>query len=219
MSPASGGAPDRLAASWRRMWSGLGAAGDGRALFEALVQRYDEPHRRYHTLQHLRECLDAFEAVAPLAERPAEVAAALWFHDAVHDIGRADNEERSARWAQEALAAAGSAPDAAARVAALVRATRHAALPALPDERLVADIDLAILGAAPRRFAQYERQVRAEYAAVPEETFRHRRRAILQAFLDRPHLYGTAHFRQALEARARDNLARAIASTGPPPAT
>ena len=100
-----------------------------------------------------------------------------------------------------------------------MRATRHAALPALPDERLVADIDLAILGAAPRRFAQYERQVRAEYAAVPEETFRHRRRAILQAFLDRPHLYGTAHFRQALEARARDNLARAIASTGPPPAT
>ncbi|HEX6363367.1 MAG TPA: N-methyl-D-aspartate receptor NMDAR2C subunit [Albitalea sp.] len=204
---------DRLSASWQRMWSGLGARGDGQEVFAEVVARYEEPHRKYHDLQHLRECLDAFAAVAPLAERPAEVEAALWFHDAVYEIGRGDNEERSARWAQAGLAAAGAPAEAAGRVAALVRATRHATVPASNDERLVVDIDLAILGAAEERFAEYERQIRAEYATVPDAVFRHRRRAILQAFLDRPHVYGTAHFRERLEARARANLARAIAAT------
>jgi len=217
MSAAADAASDRLTASWRRMWPGVGAAGDGRDVFAEIVKRYEEPHRRYHDLQHLRECLDTFSAVAHLAERPAEVEAALWFHDAVYEIGRGDNEERSAQWARAAIAAAGAPQDTATRVATLVLATRHAAVPASPDERLVVDIDLAILGASDERFAEYERQIRGEYAAVPDAVFRHRRRAILQAFLDRPHVYGTARFRDALEARARANLARAIAAVSRSP--
>lgn len=109
------------------------------------------------------------------------------------------------------MLAAGLAPAVAGRVHALILATRHAALPATPDEGLLVDIDLAILGAAPGRFDEYERQVREEYAAVPEALFRSRRQAILEGFLHRPSLFSTAFFRERLEVQARKNLERSIA--------
>ncbi|MFO1298633.1 MAG: N-methyl-D-aspartate receptor NMDAR2C subunit [Rubrivivax sp.] len=196
-------------ASWNRAWAGAGATGSGAEVHAALVRRYAEPHRAYHTLQHLDECLAAFEPVRHLAEHAAEVEMALWFHDAVYDLQRHDNEEASAEWARSALLAAGASPQAGARVAALVLATKHQAPPRGADETMLIDIDLGILGASEPRFAEYERQIRAEYASVPEAQFRERRRRILRAFLERPRIYGTAHFHELLEARARRNLERA----------
>jgi predicted metal-dependent HD superfamily phosphohydrolase len=91
----------------------------------------------------------------------------------------------------------------------LVLATRHTAVPDGPAAQLLVDIYLAILGAPVERFEEYERQIRAEYAHVPGWLFRRTRRVILRGFLERPFLYGTAHFRAALESRARANLERA----------
>jgi predicted metal-dependent HD superfamily phosphohydrolase len=89
-------------------------------------------------------------------------------------------------------------------------ATRHTVAPANLDARLVVDIDLSILGAPHARFEQYERQIREEYASVPNWLFKRKRRAILRSFLERPRIYSTPHFFDALEARARVNLERAI---------
>ncbi|HXD41440.1 MAG TPA: N-methyl-D-aspartate receptor NMDAR2C subunit [Ramlibacter sp.] len=202
--------------SWQRMWAGLGASGDGTATFAELLARYREPHRKYHTLGHLEECIGWFEAASHLAGRPAEVEAALWFHDGVYDLGQPGNEERSADWAHAALAAAGVPGDVAGRVAKLVLATKHTSVPASQDEQLLVDIDLSILGADEQRFAQYEAQIADEYSFVAEQSFRQKRRALLQAFLDRPFIYATAYFRSALEARARLNLAAAIAKLADP---
>jgi predicted metal-dependent HD superfamily phosphohydrolase len=84
-------------------------------------------------------------------------------------------------------------------------------LPSGADEQLLVDIDLAILAADDERFAEYERQIRAEYAFVPEATFVARRRSILAAFLDRERIYSTPRLHDELERPARANLARAIA--------
>lgn len=200
-----------FAASWDRVWSGLGAQGRGDPLLAQLLARYSEPQRRYHTLQHLGECLVWFDATSHLAERPAEVEAALWFHDAIYDLGSHANEEDSAWWAQQALPLAGVAVDSVESVAALVLSTRHTAPPESPDECLLVDIDLSILGAPEARFSEYEQQIRAEYDFVPEAIFRMKRRAILESFLARPHIFNTAQFRAALELSARANLARAVA--------
>lgn len=200
-----------LQSSWQRAWRGVGAAGDGLAWCERLLACYQEPHRHYHTLQHLGECLAAFDQARALAPHPDEIALALWFHDAIYDVKRSDNEARSADWAREALLDAEVERAIADRVHALIMATRHDAVPADADAQLLVDIDLSILGADTARFAEYEAQIRREYAFVPGWLFRHKRRAILQGFLERPRLYTTPYFHDRLETRARENLARAVA--------
>ena len=68
-------------------------------LFEKLLEAYSEPQRKYHTLQHLVECIQKFELVSELVNFPREVEIALWFHDAVYDVKAYDNEALSAIWA------------------------------------------------------------------------------------------------------------------------
>ena len=201
---------DSFADRWHDTWRDLRMPVPD-AVLPALLARWAEPHRCYHTLQHLRECLELLAAHGALAERPGEVGIALWFHDAVYDTARHDNEAASADWARRVLRGAGAAAEVTERVDALILATRHSQVPVTPDERLLVDIDLAILGAAPGRFEEYERQIRDEYAFVPEDVFRDRRAGILRGFLARPALYCTAALAARFEAPARANLAAAIA--------
>jgi predicted metal-dependent HD superfamily phosphohydrolase len=199
--------------SWTRAWQGIGARGADDALFHALISAYNEPHRYYHAMQHLVECLNQFESVQSLCERGAEVEVALWFHDAIYDVHRSDNEALSADWARRAAVEGGVAINVAARIHALVMTTKHTANPVGADEQVLIDIDLSILGAGTARFAEYERQIRTEYAHVPEPLFKQKRRAILQSFLDRPRIYRTPYFHATLEEAARANLQAAIAAT------
>lgn len=199
-----------LEPSWRRAWQGVGAAGDGRATFNALLAKHSEVHRKYHTLQHLSECLAAFQQAINLAPHAAEVEMALWFHDAIYDVRRSDNEARSAQWAQTELSAGGARPESVGLVSSLIHATRHDGVPSTPDEQVLVDIDLSILGASEKRFAEYERQIREEYAFVPGFLFRRRRRAILSAFLGRHRIYSTEQFHTTLEQNARQNLQRLL---------
>ena len=193
--------------SWQRAWHGLGAA-PAEGLLQTLLSAYAEPQRHYHTRQHLAECLAHFEAVQDQALRPAEVEIALWLHDAVYDVKASDNELRSADWAAQALQDSGAPEACCRRVHELIMATCHTATPTQADARLLVDIDLAILGADPERFAEYDRQVAAEYAWVPRLVYGFKRRQVLRGFLDQAFIYATPHFRQLLEAQARSNLQR-----------
>lgn len=198
---------------WSTMWSCLGAGADshGETVFQAVIQAYSEPHRRYHTLAHLQDCLQQFDTACSLAMRPAEVEAALWFHDAIYDPRSSENEARSAQWAQDALRDAGAAAEITQRVVDLVLVTRHNTRPVGADACVLVDIDLSILGRAPEEFDAYECQIREEYAWVPEPIFRQRRADILQSFLTRSVIYETSLFQSRYEAQARQNLAHSIA--------
>lgn len=199
-------APDLLEA-WRSTCEALGIRQD-LTLVEALLAAWSEPQRHYHALQHLRECLDALAQWRHLAREPGLLALALWFHDAVYDPQAPDNEARSADWVRAALPALGLPAPACERVARLVLATRdHVASDA--DMGLLLDLDLAILAAPAARFAEYEGQIRAEYAFVPEPDFRAGRRRILQGFLARERLFVTEALHQAWDATARANLRQA----------
>ena len=199
------------AASWATAWQSLALADTGAALRDELCAAYAQPQRHYHTQQHLSECLALWQQLQAHAQHPGEVALALWFHDAVYEVKASDNERRSADWALRALLAAGADAAMAQRVHALVMATCHAAPPQTPDQALLVDIDLAILGAAPERFTQYEQQVRDEYAWVPGFLYRRKRREVMRGFAQRMPLYQTAVVRARLEAQARVNLMRYMA--------
>jgi predicted metal-dependent HD superfamily phosphohydrolase len=177
----------------RSRWRG------GQALLDRLLDCYREPHRRYHTLRHLEECFARFDELRDVASDPDAVELAIWFHDAIYEPRRGDNEARSAEWARSTVGE---------RVAELVMATRHDAVPADIDARVLVDVDLWILGSPPQRFEEYERQVREEYAWVPAPLYRRRRRQILESLLARPTIYSTGRFIERYEAQARRNLTR-----------
>lgn len=200
----------KLRRTWDASWHGLGLRPADESLFVQLAARYLERHRAYHTLRHLEECFAVFETVRGLCAHAAEVQIALFFHDAIYDTKVPGNEEQSAEWAQRAITEAGGAADVSARVRALVLATRHAAVPDSVDAAVMVDVDLSILGAEPARFDEYERQVRMEYAWVPEPIFRSERARLLREFLARPSIYATTPLRERLEDRARANLRRSI---------
>ncbi len=178
-----------------------------------LEARYSEPHRHYHTLRHVEHLLE----LLPHADET--VVAAVWFHDAVYD-GDA-NEERSAALARQALRVLGFREEQIERVERMILATKRHEPDDLPEAgREFLDADLAILGSDRERYDEYVRQVRQEYAHVPDPAFRAGRNAILRAFLARPRLYFTDGFYERFEAKARENLQREVslpvgASTSP----
>lgn len=200
-----------LLARWQSVWRQLGVSNADEGLYRQLVACYAEPHRRYHTIRHLNECFVHLENVHALADHPEEVELALWFHDAIYNTSRKDNEQRSAEWARDSVLAAGVSSDTADRVYELIMATMHDAISVGKDAEVLVDIDLGILGAEEGRFDEYEVQVREEYAWVPESLYRAARRKVLEEFTSRKWIYSTERFRSQYETRARDNLARSLA--------
>ena len=196
---------------WLALWQRLGAQGDASAVYNDLVARYSEPHRAYHTLQHIGHCLDELEQTRYLAENPDAVELALWYHDAIYDTKAKDSEERSATLAVEMVKNASLSDNLGQSVANLIMTTKHTTAPTNPDDQLLVDIDLSILGQTEDRFDEYERQVRKEYEWVPEDQFVAGRSAILKSFLDRPNIYSTRFFRNKYEVQAKANIARSLA--------
>ena len=206
-----------LLEAWQATCTALGlrpAEGQDLTLGRTLIAAWSEPQRHYHALQHLEECLAQLARWRHLAQSPELLALALWFHDAVYDPQARDNEARSAAWAREALTALGLPPSDCARVSQLVLATQHH-VATDADMGLLLDLDLAVLAAPAARYAEYERQIRAEYAFVPEPDFRAGRHRILAGFLARPRLFVIDALHAAWDAPARANLRAACEALAP----
>jgi len=171
-------------------------------VFEALTERYSEAPRAYHTLQHIAEGIGHLKTVRTV---PPEIPIAWWFHDAIYDPHRSDNEERSAAWA---VAVLGATPQAD-KVKQAILATKLGADVRDAGARLLVDVDLAILAAPEPRYSEYEAQVRREYAFVAEAAYRVERQKVLRSFANRAYIYASPEFRN-LETRARKNLERSL---------
>ncbi|MGW0226801.1 HD domain-containing protein [Actinopolymorpha singaporensis] len=212
MSPTVADEADLL---WRWTETVTRAAGGSPAADEVVVAvgrdllaRYAEPTRRYHDLRHLTEVLDRIDHLAEFARQADAVRLAGWFHDAIYDPHRSDNEEASAQLATRALARCGVDGATSAEVSRLVLLTAgHAPAADDPNGAVLCDADLAVLSTAPERYAVYVSDVRAEYAHVPDEAFREGRAAILSDLAARDRLFGTEYGRAYWEKRARHNLA------------
>jgi len=176
-------------------------------LGQALIDRYSEPHRRYHTLDHLAYVLDRIDEFAVSSNDLFLVRLAAWFHDAVYAIPTREltNEEASARLTVRSLIDAGMDQEDINEVTRLVRLTAtHVPPPGDKDGSLLCDADLAILGSPPEDYAAYAAAIRAEYAHIPAEDFARGRLKILLGFLDTP-VYRTTKARR-LTSAAHANL-------------
>jgi predicted metal-dependent HD superfamily phosphohydrolase len=184
---------------WREL-AGAGMDDVGRSLIAA----YSEPQRRYHGLGHVNWLLEEVRRRAALIQDPVLVGFAIWFHDAVYDPRRTDNEDLSAEWAARALPPGPRTE----QVADLIRRTKsHAQGDAGGDAAVFLDMDIAILGAARDVYSAYAADIRAEYGHIPDALFAAGRGAFLQAQLSRGRIFRTDTYEMELGQRARANLA------------
>lgn len=174
----------------------------GRRLLEA----WSEPHRTYHSQTHLRDILARVDQLAASADDPDAVRLAAWYHDAVY-AGCADDEERSAQWAERDLSALGVAPAMVDEVARLVRLTvHHDPAPGDRNGEVLSDADLGPLAVPDERYRQNSADIRAEYRHVPDPAFRKSRAQVLVTLLDSPRVFRTERGRRNWEAAARQNM-------------
>ncbi|MEH2532176.1 putative metal-dependent HD superfamily phosphohydrolase [Bradyrhizobium sp. AZCC 1588] len=174
---------------------------------EELITAYTVPSRHYHNLTHIEDCLAALARVDNLSEREREILTeAIWWHDVIYDPTRSDNEELSARLAEQRVHG-----DIGAEVARLIRLTKTHDV--RPEDRLGAiliSIDLSILGAEPARYDAYAAAIRQEFIHVPDAGYRAGRARVLGQFAARPVILPDPAFAARYDGQARDNLAREL---------
>ena len=184
---------------------------------DALLIRYAEPHRYYHTATHIMMVVRHVHDVAAMSaiQPSAELVAAVLYHDAIYDPRSDDNELRSAALATSDLVEVGWSAQRCASVKALIIATAgHNPAPdsTTADTGFLLDADLAILGAEPHSYQSYVNGVRAEFYFVDDDRWRSGRGRVLQGFLDLPHIFTTKYMRNELEHRARANIEAELAT-------
>lgn len=157
-----------------------------------------EPHRHYHTLNHVEAMLRHYNGTM------REMIAAIWLHDIIYDPQASDNEERSADQARADLP---QGIDTAIVVRLILDSKHHKGGDPLTDA--FNDLDLGIIGSSARSYDRYSEQIRLEYAFVPDEVYRPARAGILRNFNERQ-IFRTPAFSH-LERQAHCNLQREIA--------
>lgn len=193
-------------AAWRVLLARHTASPEVEATGRALLARWCEPHRRYHDIAHLRGILGYVDELADYAGDADAVRLAAWYHNAVYD-GLPDDEERSAQTAESELAVLGLPAGFVAEVARLVRMTiTHDPVAGDRDGEVLSDADLATLALPAEDYRRNSVAIRAEYAHVPEDTFRAGRARMIEALLAEPQLFRTPVARQRWETAARVNL-------------
>lgn len=201
-----------LKASWQRLdVSAVGSDDRGWSeIGERLLQRWSEPHRQYHAPHHLASVLRAVGLVGRAGELPAEQRTAVllagWYHDAVYAGTAGQDEEDSARLAQDELD--GLLPAAAVEeVGRLVRLTASHQ-PENDDAAgsALVDADLEVLGRCEQDYQRYLSQVRADYRHISDADFARGRARVLEHLLEAPRLFHTRMGHHRWESAARKNL-------------
>jgi predicted metal-dependent HD superfamily phosphohydrolase len=190
-----------------------------------LRRRYSD--RPYHNWSHIESMLRLHREYREFLKTPTLVEAAIYFHDAVYDSIRRDNEKRSADLAVSMLGRSASGPMADILYSLVMSTAKHEVpLGAEPDlandiEYLL-DFDLSILGATEDEYDAYVRAVRAEYSWASDDEWKSGRESFLNAMAAKSSIFHTAALTERYEARARENMIReldaltATASTMPP---
>jgi predicted metal-dependent HD superfamily phosphohydrolase len=199
---------------WEALWEKIPHKGNIWRLYGEIVTRYSEPHRFYHNLWHIRHCLKVLDEARHLCRNPDEVEMALWFHDVIYNFGEGDNEKESAFACGLALAKLGVDPGFRDRVWVHILATKHQEAPEDPDSRIVADIDISIMGYPEAVYLEGEKRIFWEFEWVPVAVGKVLREKHLRGFLGRDRIFATDYFRDKYEDQARKNLAGSLKRLG-----
>lgn len=186
-----------------------------------LASRYRQAHRHYHNLDHVLAVIDALEA---LGSATAANCLAGFFHDAVYEPTRSDNEAASAELAIDRLGAIACERRLVDRVAQVVAATAfhlaHEGPTVLgqetqarePDLELLAflDADLSVLASDKPTYDRYTAGIRREYVHLSSAEFVAGRMTVVRTLLERTPLFFGHRAQTLWQQSAINNLRREL---------
>lgn len=208
--------PVSLRIRYLDLLASLGIARDPSDSFGYLVSRYSEPHRKYHNLSHIEDCLVKFDQMRDLTENDAAVELAIWFHDIVYDPLSRTNEEDSADAFRAIMTPFALSETLCQSVKELILSTKHSSMPGTIDAAVLHDVDLSILGSQGDVYLDYCRRIREEYSGYADEPYREGRSLFLRKVLGMEWIFCTSRGRERFEKRARDNMGQELSVLGRP---
>lgn len=171
-----------------------------------LTKAYLEPHRKYHTLDHITRMFNTIRDYK--LQVTEEQVVAIWYHDVIYNPQSFVNEKMSALVMRNHFKNLES-DESVSIIETIIHDTeKH--IPTHPQSRLVIDLDL--MGLADR-FDQYMdtgKLIRMEYAHSSNEQWKQGRRAFIEKFLNRDHIFHTGWGIERFERKAYDNLLREL---------
>jgi predicted metal-dependent HD superfamily phosphohydrolase len=188
------------------LWQACEGA-DPNRVWEALSQHYQEPHRFYHTLAHLAQCLKELDNAKDHIEEFRATEMAIWFHDIIYQYGARDNEALSAEYFRT-VAAPTMPANFVDRVCEFIVATQHTG--AAQDEAVafVVDIDLSGFGLPWEGYMADSDALRLEAGSIGDEQYYQGKMRFLSELQKWPSLFQSPFFRDRLEERAHSNIVR-----------
>lgn len=171
---------------------------------QVLTKQYTQPHRQFHTLEHIAYMFrKATEHGESLNDSQCQ---AIWWHDAVYVPGNRTNEFDSCQLMHKYLYHDETMYE---RVAEMIMDT-STHTPRNMESAIVCDLDMLILADTKVAYRRYAKQVRREFKVIPDEQYRQGRIQFLSELLLTP-IYHSHTFKKYRE-RAIANITEEIKS-------
>ena len=175
-------------------------------LWEEIESCYSDNTRYYHNLEHLRYMLKLKEELNSVFKDQEVVLFSIFYHDIIYNVKRQDNELKSAELAVKRLEELHFPTAKINACKNQIIATKEHLKSADHDTNYLLDLDLAILGDRPEKYANYVDQIRKEYAIYPDFLYKKGRKKVLKHFLKLDRIFKTDYFIANYENIARKNL-------------
>lgn len=179
-----------------------------------LTTLYTQPHRHYHNINHINDCLTELENMPPKIlfrnqkgiDEHSIVEKAIWYHDAVYNPYSVRNE----------LNSISLLPTITEYNASLIDAVRDAILATMChtitqdkislSTQVMLDIDLSGFGKPTSECLENGENVRNEYYKTNNLDFYTGRLKFLQTIMERESLYYTDYFRDKYHEQSQKNM-------------
>lgn len=174
-----------------------------------IENKYNSKTRCYHNLTHLENMITELYEVKNNIKDFDTILFSVFYHDIIYKSTAKDNEEKSAKIAQERLCKIELSENQLSHVFNQIIATKNHRSTDL-DTNYLLDADLCILGKSWKLYEEYTQQIRKEYAIYPDFLYKSGRKKVLIHFLKFEKIYKTCHFNNKYEDQARLNIQKEI---------
>jgi predicted metal-dependent HD superfamily phosphohydrolase len=179
-------------------------------LWNEIEKNYSNKNRHYHTLSHLENLLIQLSEVKKEIKNWDTILFSLFYHDAVYNVLKSNNEEKSAELAEKRMKQISVPLQLIEECKSQIIATKKHNFDSNNDTNYFTDADLSVLGQSWEVYSEYFKNVRKEYRFYPNLIYNSGRKKVLNHFLNMDRIFKTEYFYYKFELQAKENLQREL---------